>query len=135
MSTYHEHTHRVTYAETDQMGFVYYANYFVLFEIGRTELIRASGMAYKALEDMGFLLPVIEASCKYISPAGYDDMLTIRTRVAEFKGIRLRFEYQVTRDGAVLAEGMTMHAFVDKEGRPKKLPKEIREVIERASDK
>jgi acyl-CoA thioester hydrolase len=86
-----DHEHRVTYAETDQMGFVYYANYLVYFEIGRTEYIRSSGMSYKQLEDLGYMLPVLEASCKYHKPAKYDDILTIRTKVTDFKGIRLVF--------------------------------------------
>ena len=129
---YHEHAHRVTYAETDRMGFVYYANYLVWFEIGRTEYIRETGLAYAELEDMGFCLPVIEATCRYERPAKYDDVITIRTRVSEFKGIRLGFEYEVIRDGLTLARGTTMHAFMDKEGRPRKLPKDIRERLVRS---
>ena len=118
--------HRVTYAETDKMGFVYYANYLVWFEIGRTELIRASGLAYKELEEMGINLPVIEASCRYKKPVKYDDLITIRTAVSEFEGIRLGFSYEITRDGQVLAIGRTLHAFMDKDGRPKKLPADIK---------
>ena len=127
-----DHEHRVTYAETDRMGFVYYANYLVYFEIGRTEYIRSSGMTYKQLEDMGYMLPVLEASCKYLKPAKYDDILTIRTKVADFKGIRLGFSYEILRDGIKLVEGTTNHAFVDTEGRPKKLSPEIQEKIKKA---
>jgi len=128
-----EHQHRVTYAETDQMGFAYYANYLVWFEMGRTELIRASGLAYRELEEMGLLLPVIEASCSYQRPARYDDVVTIRTAVSEVKGIRLTFSYEVLRGGELLARGMTRHAFMDKNGRPAKLPKDIKSRIEEAS--
>lgn len=128
-----DHEHRVTYAETDQMGFAYYANYLVWFETGRTELIRASGLAYKELEEMDLMLPVIEASCRYHKPARYDDLITIRTKVSEFKGIRLAFSYEVLRNGELLAEGMTRHAFMDKSGRPARLPKEIKNRIEEAS--
>jgi len=127
-----DHEHRVTYAETDRMGFVYYANYLVYFEIGRTEYIRSSGMTYKQLEDMGYMLPVLEASCKYLKPAKYDDILTIRTKVTDFKGIRLGFSYEILRDGIKLVEGTTNHAFVDTEGRPKKLSPEIQEKIKKA---
>ncbi len=130
---YFDHTHRVTYSETDQMGFAYYANYLVWFEMGRTELIRASGLAYRELEEMGLLLPVIEASCRYVRPARYDDLLTIRTKISEFKGIRLAFSYEVLRDEELLAEGMTRHAFMDKNGRPVKLPKDVKSRIEEAS--
>ena len=131
---YHDHEHRVTYSETDQMGFAYYANYFVWFEIGRTELIRASGLAYRELEEMGFMLPVLEASARYISPVRYDDLLTIRSGVSEFKGIRIRFSYQILRDGLLLAEGMTFHAFMDKDGRPRKVSADVRQMIEKASE-
>ena len=127
--------HRVTYAETDKMGFVYYANYLVWFEIGRTELIRASGLAYKELEEMGINLPVIEASCRYKKPVKYDDLITIRTAVSEFEGIRLGFSYEITRDGQVLAEGRTLHAFMDSGGRPKKLPAEIKTRLTEALSK
>ena len=123
--------HRVTYAETDKMGFVYYGNFFVYFEIGRTELIRASGTAYQELEEMGYFLPVTEASCRYKSPARYDDLLTIRTSVTGFKGIRLAFSYEILRDGAVLADGETRHAFMDIDGRPRKLTAQVRDIIEK----
>jgi acyl-CoA thioester hydrolase len=130
--THHDFPHRVTYSETDRMGFAYYANYLVWFEIGRTELFRASGLAYKDLEDMGYMLPVIEASCRFMRPVHYDDLLTIRTRVSEFKGVRLGFAYAILKDGQVIAEGATLHAFMDKEGRPKKLPRDIRERLQKA---
>ena len=126
---FYDFPHRVTYAETDKMGFVYYANYLVYFEIGRTELIRASGLAYSELEDMDYNLPVIEESARYHKPARYDDLLTIRTWVSEFKGIRLGFKYEILRDDTVLAEGATLHAFMDKDGRPRKLSTEIKEKL------
>lgn len=125
-AAFHEHGHRVTYSETDQMGFVYYANFLVWFEIGRTELIRAAGLTYRELEEMGFMLPVIEASCRYHRPAMYDDFVTIRTRVTELKGVRMSFGYEIVKDGVVLAEGITRHAFMDKDGRPVKPPQEIK---------
>ncbi|HEX9859706.1 MAG TPA: thioesterase family protein [Nitrospirota bacterium] len=127
---HHEHIHRVTYSETDQMGFAYYANYLVWFEIGRTELIRESGLTYRELEDKGFMLPVIEASCRYLKPARYDDLVTIRAAVTELKGVRMSFGYEVLLDGVLLAEGMTRHAFMDKNGRPVKPPAEIKSRME-----
>jgi acyl-CoA thioester hydrolase len=130
--SFYDFPHRVTYSETDQMGFVYYANYFVFFEIGRTELIRASGLPYRVLEEMGFFLPVIEASCRYLGPARYDDLLTIRSWVTEFKGLKLKFSYEIMRDGEKLAEGMTLHAFMDGSGKPKKLSPAIKDRIEKA---
>ena len=129
MSDFFDFPHRVTYAETDKMGFVYYANYLVLFEIGRTELIRAAGRTYLELEDAGFNLPVVEAVCRYKKPGRYDDLLTILTRVTEFKGIRLDFEYEIVWGGEVIAEGTTKHAFVDSYGRPRKLTPDMKGFI------
>ncbi|MHB8173076.1 MAG: acyl-CoA thioesterase [Nitrospirota bacterium] len=121
--------HRVTYAETDKMGFVYYGNYLTYFEIGRTELIRSFGRPYSDLENEGFCLPVIETSCKYLKPARYDDLLTIRTEISEFKGVRMGFKYEILRDGEKLAEGTTLHAFVDRQGKPVKPPDWLRELF------
>ena len=85
--------YRVPYADTDQMGYVYYANYFIYFERGRNELMRAMNFTYKELEDMGIGLPVIEAHSNYRSPARYDDLLTVEARLAEFKGLRIMVEF------------------------------------------
>jgi len=125
----HDHPHRVTYAETDRMGFAYYGNYLTWFEIGRTELIRASGMAYRELEERGYMLPVIEATCRYHAPARYDDLVTIRTTLAEFKGIRMTFTYRILLDEKLLAEGETRHAFTDCDGRPVKVGRDVRAMI------
>jgi acyl-CoA thioester hydrolase len=123
--------HRVTYAETDKMGFVYYGNYLTYFEIGRTELIRSLGRPYSELEDEGYYLPVIEASCKYLKSARYDDLLTIRTLVSECKGVRLGFTYEVLRDDEKLAQGMTLHAFVDRQGKPVRPPTWLLELLKK----
>ncbi len=111
---------RVRYAETDQMGLVYHANYYVWFEMGRTEHFRLLGLPYVELEAEGVFLPVVETFCQYKAPARYDDLLTIRTTVGEIGAARISFSYQVLRpaDGRLLAEGRTVHAFVDEEGRP-----------------
>ena len=123
--------HRVTYAETDKMGFVYYGNYLTYFEIGRTELIRSLGRPYRELEDEGYYLPVIEASCKYLKSARYDDLLTIRTAVSECKGVRLGFQYEILRDNDKLAQGMTQHAFVDRQGKPVRPPAWLLELLKK----
>lgn len=114
---------RVRYAETDQMGIVYHGNYYTWFEVGRSTYFRNLDYSYKRLEEENLLLPVLEASCKYIKAAKYDDEIIIRTRIAEFKGIRITFEYQVIRkaDNVLLATGMTKHGIVNKELVPVKL--------------
>src|SRR5690242_14851278 len=106
---------RVRYAETDNMGVVYYANYFVWFEVGRTELLRQSGWSYREMEREGFLLPVIEAHCAYKQPARYDEELEVRTSAELLSAARLRFDYELARaaDGVTLASGYTVHATLD----------------------
>ncbi|MGB7265860.1 MAG: thioesterase family protein [Terracidiphilus sp.] len=120
---------RVRYAETDQMGIVYYANYLVWFELGRVELLRSIGLAYSRLEtDHGCILPVIEASCRYKSPARYDDEILIETRPALLRGSVLKFVYRVLRKAAqggeqtLLAEGETVHVVCDDQLNKKPLP-------------
>jgi acyl-CoA thioester hydrolase len=125
---------RVRYAETDQMGLVYYANYLVWFELGRVELLRSLGLAYSRLEtDHGCILPVIEASCRYKSPARYDDEILIETRPAMLRGSVLKFSYRILRkapegqeqtdkEQTLLAEGETVHVVCDDQLQRKRLP-------------
>ena len=122
---------RVRYAETDKMQAVYYANYFVWFEVGRCELLRSLGSAYGELEAAGFILPAIEAHCEYRRPARYDDELTILTHGRLLSPARVRFDYEVQRpaDQALTAVGHTVHAVVDRDGRPARLRAEIRKVL------
>jgi acyl-CoA thioester hydrolase len=110
---------RVTYRDTDQMGFVYYSNYLVYFEMGRTELLRSLGRTYRACEEMGIFLPVLEATCKYHSSARYDDLIEIKTCVLRWTKAALDFSYECRRaeDGTLLATGVTRHAFTNREGR------------------
>ena len=119
---------RVRYAETDQMGIVYYANYFVWFEVGRTDLLRESGWNYRDMERDGFSLPVIEARCVYHASAKYDDDIEVRTTGMLRSPIRVQFTYQVVRvaDAATLATGVTVHATLDSTGRPCRLPARVR---------
>jgi acyl-CoA thioester hydrolase len=121
---------RVRYAETDQMGVVYYANYFVWFEIGRTDLLRTLGSTYRQLEADGLSLPVIEAACQYAAPCLYDDELVVVTRGRLLSPIRVSFSYAVERaDGTVAARGRTEHAALGRDGRPHRLPAFLREAL------
>jgi acyl-CoA thioester hydrolase len=122
---------RVRYAETDTMGVVYYANYLVWFEVGRTDLLRGTGWSYREMEAEGVSLPVIEAHCEYRQPARYDDVLEVRTRGAILSTVRLRFDYEVVRsaDGMLLATGHTVHASLDRSGRPCRLPARAKELF------
>jgi acyl-CoA thioester hydrolase len=122
---------RVRYAETDRMGVVYYANYFVWFEVARTEWLRGTGWSYREMEAEGVSLPVIEARCEYLRPARYDDELEIRTRAARLSPVRLRFDYELLRDGdpEPCAVGHTIHAALDRAGRPCRLPSRVREML------
>jgi acyl-CoA thioester hydrolase len=122
---------RVRYAETDKMGVVYYANYFVWFEVGRTDMLRLEGWSYRDMEHDGFALPVIEAHCEYRQSARYDDELEIRTRGALLSPVRVRFDYEVMRqaDAVLLAAGHTLHAALDAGGRPRRLPERVRRIF------
>jgi acyl-CoA thioester hydrolase len=122
---------RVRYAETDKMGVVYYANYFVWFEVGRTDLLRQAGWSYREMEVEGFALPVIEAHCEYRQSARYDEELDIRTEGSLLSPIRVQFAYEVVRvgDGLVLAAGRTVHASLDGNGRPCRLPARVKELF------
>ncbi len=115
---------RVRYAETDTMGVVYYANYLVWFEVGRTDLLRSTGWSYREMEGEGFALPVIEAQCDYRASAKYDDEIDVRTTAAVVSPVRVQFNYEVVRaaDDVVLATGRTIHAVLDRSGRPRRLP-------------
>ena len=121
---------RVRYAETDQMGIVYYANYLVWFEIGRVEVLRALGLTYSQLEtDHKCILPVIEATCRYRAPARYDDEILIETRPSLLRGSVLKFAYQIWRKASqkgeerkLLAEGETVHVVCDDQLSKKPLP-------------
>ncbi len=120
---------RVRYAETDQMGIVYYANYLVWFELGRVELLRSLGLAYSQLEkEHECILPVVSATCRYRSPARYDDEILIETRPAMLRGSVIKFAYRILRKGhergenTLLAEGETVHVVCDDQLQRKPLP-------------
>ena len=113
----HRTSVRVRYAETDQMGIVYHSNYFIWFEVGRVEFLRNAGIAYKTLEQEGLAVAVVDATCRYRRPALYDDDLIIETGIESFSSRKLTFTYKVLREDTLLAEGQTIHVFVDRNGR------------------
>jgi acyl-CoA thioester hydrolase len=115
---------RVRYADTDQMGIVYYANYLVWFEVGRAEWLRENGWSYREMEADGISLPVIEAHCEYRQPARYDDEIEIRTAAHVLTPVRIRFDYEARRvaDESLAATGYTIHAALGANGRPRRLP-------------
>lgn len=122
---WHESLLRVRYAETDKMGIVYYANYLVWFEIGRTEFCRTRGFSYRDMEEMDdAFLVVAESYCRYKAPAYYDDELMIRTHITELRKRSLRFGYEIVRvsDDQIIAEGETGHVITDGTGRVRSIP-------------
>ena len=116
---------RVRYAETDQMGVVYYANYLIWMEVGRVEFCRDAGMRYKDMEGTDhILLAVAEANCRYHAPARYDEEVEVETRIEKASRRIVQFGYEIRNaaTGAKLASGSTRHVFVDRDFRPVKLP-------------
>ena len=117
---------RVRYQETDNMGVVYYANYFVWFEVARTEYLRSLGISYRHLEEKGAYLMVAGASCQYKSPAKYDDVVRIQTWIPEIKNSSLRFEYKLFVLDRLIATGESVHVFTNKSRKPIRVPGEMR---------
>ncbi|BDD00036.1 thioesterase family protein [Persicobacter psychrovividus] len=104
---------RVRYAETDQMGYMYYGNYATYYEVARTEALRSLGATYKEMEKQGVMLPVLELHNKFIRPAHYDDLLTVKTMIKELPGMRITFFYEVTNEsGTLINHGKTTLVFV-----------------------
>lgn len=122
----------VRYAETDMMGVVYHGSYLPWFEIGRTTLLKELGLPYRKLEEAGYRLPVLEVAAKYLRPAVYDDTVTIITRMHERPLLRIRLEYEVKRGEELLATGSTVHAFIDREGKPVRPPPAVVAVFKAA---
>ena len=127
----HEVNIRVRYAETDQMGYVYYGNYATYFEVGRVESFRAIGFSYKELEAEGIGMPVLEYKTKYLAPAKYDDELTITVKISEMPGVRIRFEYEIRNEaGKTLNIAETTLVFINmKNGRPTRLPEKFESLM------
>lgn len=124
----HQARLRVRYADTDAMGVVHHANYLAYFEAGRVELLRSVGISYRDLEQRGFLAPVVEVTCRYRAPAYFDDLLLVRTRLAEARPARFAFEYDIVReaDETLVAQGRSLHACLDRTTlRPVRIPEDI----------
>ncbi len=124
----HETQVRVRYQETDNMGVVYYANYFIWFEVARTEYLRSFGISYKKLEERGMYLMVAKASCVYKSPARYDDMVRIVTWISGIKNSSLQFEHKIYIDTRLVATGESTHVFTNTSGKPIRVPSEIKDL-------
>ena len=123
---------RVRYAETDQMGVVYYANYFIWMEVGRVERVRSLGLDYKQLEQTeGLFLSVIEANCRYLYPARYDQEIAVETSISKSTERIVEFAYRILslHPDRVLAEGATRHMWLNKEFRPSRLPEHYLEKL------
>jgi len=122
---------RVRYEETDQMGVVYYANYFVYFEIGRTEFLRSMGLPYGELEKANVFLAVFDAYCKYKAPARYDDLLVIKTWVSRLKHARVEMSYEIWRENEtqLVVEGHTTLACLNEKGRPQLIPDNLLKLL------
>ena len=122
---------RVRYAETDQMGVAYYANYFVWFEVGRSQFCNDCGFSYRDMEkETGLFMIVAEANCRYKTPARYEDDLIIRAHILELTRRTLRFGYEIKRaDGALVATGETLHVLINSEGRPSSFPQRYQSLL------
>jgi len=132
VSRVHELDVRVRYAETDKMGVVYHAHYFLYFEMGRTELMRATGLSYRELESRGFFLVVVEATARYRANVGYDETIRVRTRVGDVGRVRIRFDYEASAGDRLLAEGSTTLACVDATGKVRALPEDVTRLLREA---
>ncbi|MCP4446280.1 MAG: acyl-CoA thioesterase [Myxococcales bacterium] len=124
------HEVRVIFGDTDQMGIVYYANYYRYFEGARAAYLREQGRSYKDMHEWGVALPVVESHCKYLSPARYEDELLVHTEVTQIRGASLRFEYRITRGETLIVEGYSVHACVYPDtGRPRRIPPELKALL------
>lgn len=127
----HETRIRVRYKDTDRMGVVYYGNYFTFFEVARTEFLRDRGYPYADVEADGYTLVVIEASAKYHASARYDVLVSVKTSFKILKNVRVRFDYQVfDEEGRLLVTGHTVHACMNSDHKPTKVPSRLREIAQ-----
>ena len=121
---------RVRYAETDQMGMVYYANYLVWMEVGRSDFCRECGFSYRDLErEEQAYLTVAEASCRYLAPARYDDEVFVETELSRVSSRLIEFSYRIKNGDTLLAEGQTVHIVIGADGKPRSLPERYRELL------
>lgn len=122
---------RVRYAETDQMSYVYYGNYAMYYEVGRVEALRQLGFTYKKLEEQGVMMPVLDLQCKFITPAKYDELLTVKVMIPELPKVKMYFEYVVTNEqGKLVNEGKTTLVFLNmNSSRPCRAPQGLIDVL------
>lgn len=127
----HLHQCRVIYGDTDSGGVVYYGNYLRYYEEGRTEFLRENGLTYKSLEDMGFILPVVECYSRYKASAKYDDLISVYTALVDLKKVSCRFNYRIERseNRQLLVKGYTVHAVVNRAGKLVKMPEETFDLL------
>ena len=124
------HDVRVIFGDTDQMGIVYYANYYRYFEAARAGLLRAHGHSHLEMLGWGVALPVVESHCKYRSPAHYEDLLAVEVTIGKVRGASVRFVYRIMREETLLVEGYTVHACVHPDtGRPRRIPPELLAIL------
>lgn len=121
----HDTLIRVRYAETDRMGLLHHAQYFVYFEEGRTELLRAQGKTYKAIEDKGYFLVIVKIECKFRLPIHYDDHVRLKTILKRITPVRIEHRYEMYRGNDLCAEGESTLACIDAQGRLQPLPEEL----------
>ncbi len=131
LSQWHPEKLRVRYADTDRMGVVYHANYFIYFEACRSDLIRHLWKPYSEIEKEGYLLLVIDAGCKYRKAAEYDDILIVYGTVSHFTDVRIKFEYKIYRenDNLLIVDGFTEHCFADTKSKPRRMPEELKTIL------
>lgn len=128
---WHETKLRVRYKDTDRLGVVYYGNYLTFFEVGRAEFMRALGCSYSRLEAEGYSLVVTEAYAKYHGNVGYDAKITVKTRISDMRGARMRFDYEVLSDkGRRLVSGYTLHGCINSNSKPSRIPLSLKGLIE-----
>lgn len=129
---WHRTSIRVRYKDTDRMGVVYYGNYLTFFEVGRAELMRELGFPYSRMEALGYSLVVVEAAAKYHGNVGYDSLVTVQTAVTQLKKATIRFNYKVvSEDEKLLVSGHTLHACVQPNQKPTRIPDEIKRIVEK----
>jgi acyl-CoA thioester hydrolase len=124
---------RVRYAETDQMGYVYYGHYAMYYEVGRVESLRQLGLTYREIEEMGVMMPVLENKSRYLAPARYDDLLRVVTTLREKPGVRIKFEYEIFNgQNTLIHQGETVLVFINKlTNRPCRQPAAMEKALER----
>ncbi len=128
MQTEHEIQIRVRYSETDAMGYLHHSVYATYFEMGRTELYRARGGNYRQLEEQGLFFVVVDLNCKFRQPARYDDLLTLKTKIARTTPAKLEHAYEVWRDGELLTSARTVVACIDRDGTVQRLSRVLPDV-------